>query len=592
MLTKSHKKGEVRSVPSWTRETRVPTSENSPELHTLVARPRTALSAASLGAHYEHVMLSTLYMLWRRRWLLLIGPIIGAFIGAASLYLIKKSYVAEAVIQFNFAREDRGRQSPPGAAMDAAILVEGEARLIRSLSMARRVAQRLKLDDDPGYTTPGFLARLQGMITPAPASTTRNSALERAAQNLARQLKVVNDPRSYLINVSVTSNSPEWSATLANAAAVEYLNLRIVQKLRDDEGSARSALSDLRNTYGERHPLVERARAVLEASEKRIRDQEHLVATRPDEVVPLPGQSYLAAEPVWLAVGPRPVPVMALSLLGGIFASLGLAFLLERRDTSLHSERDVETATGVRCIAMVPRPRGGAREEISAAEEREAFRALFLSAGLSGRPDTPQVVMVSTAVPVSGQSQFVHRLTDTLAVGSQRILHLDFAPKRPHGAVAQPDDAVALEDVLLEAKALDKILASDAARSVYSLRRRTGPSGFDGPLKNVSALPAALDGLIAAAKSKFQFIVIETPPTLLWSESSYLGRLADINLHVSGWNETPRESVVAALELLKRHDVHVDGIVLTDVDLDAYPSFATGDRTYYASRYRRMRSNS
>ena len=85
--------------------------------------------------------------------------------------------------------------------------------------------------------------------------------------------------------------------------------------------------------------------------------------------------------------------------------------------------------------------------------------------------------------------------------------------------------------------------------------------------------------MLDEAKAHYDVLIIDTPPTLLFADSIFLGRFADMSLHVVVWNKTPRETVVEAIRRLQEHMVRIDGIVLIEVDLDRYPSFEAADRT-------------
>ena len=264
-----------------------------------------------LSSVYEAVAFDTLRALWRDRLLILSFVGVGLLLALVASLLVERRYTAEALIHLDFGREDIAARTkgPPSASMDAAVLVESEARLIRSHGMARRVVSRLKLDENPSYTSRGLVTRLLSIVNSSDAEL---SNVDRAARVLGRQLAVSNDTRSYLISIAITSSVPAQSARLANAFAVEYLNDRIVQRLRETEAGARTALAEATVIYGERHPALINARASLAAATEQLLAQEKLTAERPDQITSVPGLSLIKAEPVSLPSGPSLVSIFAI----------------------------------------------------------------------------------------------------------------------------------------------------------------------------------------------------------------------------------------------------------------------------------------
>ena len=533
-----------------------------------------------LAMFYEAVAFDTLRVLLRN-WRLIASFVAAGFLLAVlGIMLVETRYNADAVIQLDFARDDPARKTAPSANMDAAILVEGEARLIRSTALARRVVTRLKLDEDPAYAPRSLLSRVLGVLRPGPSVSSKTDL---AVRRLARQLRVTNDTRSYLITISIVSHSPEWSAKLANAIAVEYLNDRVIQRLRVTEASARGALADARATYGEKHPSVIQARAQLAAAEMRVAEQEKIGSGGdPDELRTAPGQSFLKAEPVWLSAGPNPIAFLGIGLVGSLIAGIGLALLLERRDTGFRTELGIPASIGVPCVGMIPRKtdavpgKGILRDR--GMEQREAFRSLCLTAGLAGREAGCRVIMITSALPAQSKADFVKGLACSLMEEGQRVLVIDASPSSHVGT------RTSLDDVLGNSELMQQFLVAQSNLPMSELRRKSGLNGAHNPFASFASAERTLEQLLTKARTHYDAIIIDTPPALLFADSIFLGRFADVSLHVANWNETPRATVAAAVNRLRENAVRVDGVVLIEVDLGQYPSYTAGDRTYYLSK--------
>ena len=193
------------------------------------------LPEGAVRLHYETVAFGTFATIWRRRRLILGAMAAGLALGILALAVLKKNYTADALIQLDFGREDQPRSgaspSAGGPALDAAAIVESEARVLRSRAIARRVVDRLELRNDPVFAhlmpmTAWFSWFAEDPAKPV-AGTDDAIRSDLIALALIRNLSVTNDTRAYLINVAYTSKDAGRSALIVNTFTDEYLRNRM-----------------------------------------------------------------------------------------------------------------------------------------------------------------------------------------------------------------------------------------------------------------------------------------------------------------------------------------------------------------------------
>ncbi|MFE1601556.1 GumC family protein [Methylobacterium sp. ID0610] len=218
-------------------------------------------SGLNLRQHYENQSLGALTALWRHR--RMIGGVIAvaSVLALAACFVLRDRYTAEAMIQVDLARPPAlqggqpGQAAQPAANLDAGALVESEARVIKSRSVARRVVDDLHLQDDPAYARhPGLVSRLVAGIQDvfgvhADAAADAGSVeAERIAGQIARGLTVTNDSRAYLISVAYTATSPDKAADLANAFVAAYQGNRLEMAVAEAERASAWLESRIRAT--------------------------------------------------------------------------------------------------------------------------------------------------------------------------------------------------------------------------------------------------------------------------------------------------------------------------------------------------------
>lgn len=196
------------------------------------------LSAIPAAAHRQHLAVEVLRAAWRRRWLVALVATGCLALGMAAATRMVPRYPAEAIIELQLGRDvpAMAGTSTASVVVEAASIVLGEARIVRSRVVLRRVVEQLGLDQHPAFGREGTASRLgakmRGLLQPAaPPSSASDPKISIAERALLGGLAVETDNRSYLITVTFSSADPELSARVANAVAEAYLAQRLDSNL-------------------------------------------------------------------------------------------------------------------------------------------------------------------------------------------------------------------------------------------------------------------------------------------------------------------------------------------------------------------------
>ena len=198
----------------------------------------------------------------------------------------------------------------------------------------------------------------------------------------------------------------------------------------------------------------------------------------------------------------------------------------------------------------------------------ERYRRVRLN--LERHAASPQVTVITSAVPGEGKTTTAMNLALAFAEDRERrTLLIDADLRRPSLArCIQPQPALGLAEVLSDEVTLDHALIEMSDSRLWVL-----PAGTptDTPLELLQA--DQLRRLLAELRLRFDRILIDTPPTVPFTDAAVLAAHADGALLVvrarattTGLIQRARESLSAATFL---------GAVLNDVE------FTTVDRLYY-----------
>lgn len=303
--------------------------------------PSADLVAVPHRVDYEQLVSKALSLLWGRKFLVAAICIAAIILAGAAHLLIEPRYEATAVIQFDLGNQDTPSGTAGIATIDGGKIVESDARLIQTRTIARRVVLRLGLDKSRAESKlRSFIAktirkwRLNDTVSP--------SRVDRAVERLSGNLIVENDNKSYLINVTYSAPSPSEAARIANAIVGEYMHIRRKQKLANRRAFASRELRKLKNIYGGKHPLIARAEANFA--------QAHAQWEAAGQEAPLKNEREIAesgyivpAHEVTIPSGPKLSTILVLALFAGLIGGIGLALVLER-----HAMRELLTGSLIR----------------------------------------------------------------------------------------------------------------------------------------------------------------------------------------------------------------------------------------------------
>jgi capsular exopolysaccharide synthesis family protein len=292
-----------------------------------------------------------------------------------------------------------------------------------------------------------------------------------------------------------------------------------------------------------------------------------------------------------------------LSVLVGLIGGIGLSLLREYMDNTVKTPDDIETLARLPSLAVVPAlsnsngkgngrfakllkspvvaSKEGRAELIShnmpQSQMSEAFRALRTSLLLSQADHPPQVILMTSALPREGKTTAAVNLAVTLAQLGDKTLLVDADLRKPgiNRALSLVDGKHAgLSSYLAGVSSLDLITVPHPAITNLAAI----PTGPIPPNPADLLSSRKLTELIAELRTRYKFVVIDSPPIMAATDAVILSVLVDGVLLVVRSGETPKEAFTRTRDLLAGVKCHMLGVVLNAVD-------ASSPDYYYSYRY-------
>src|SRR5256884_38773 len=263
---------------------------------------------------------------------------------------------------------------------------------------------------------------------------------------------------------------------------------------------------------------------------------------------------------------------ITLAFLVGLVGGIGLALLREYLDNTVKSPDDIEALARLPSLAVVPQfsgSSGGNRrgflpsfsgnghekrmelvaQHLPKSQISEAFRALRTSILLSQADHPPQVILVTSALPREGKTTVAANLAVTLAQLGDSTVLVDADLRKPGiGRLLNlgPGKYAGLSSYLAGASSLD--LVSVPHPSIPNLVAiPTGPLPPN-PADLLSSHRLA-EG-IAELRTKFKFVVMDSPPIMAATDAVIVSVHSDGVLLVVRSGETPKAAFARTRDLL------------------------------------------
>ncbi|HBJ83505.1 MAG TPA: hypothetical protein DDZ88_06475 [Verrucomicrobiales bacterium] len=298
------------------------------------------------------------------------------------------------------------------------------------------------------------------------------------------------------------------------------------------------------------------------------------------ELVKSPATIYAEAEPEGKPAKPNVPLHLALGGVLGLMFGLGLAFFLEYMDTTVKSLDDVERHLGVPVLAVVPKGVGVLHRSSGFNPDAEAYRILRTNIEFNRKSPDANCFSVVSGGAGEGKSTTMVNLAYVCAQGGYNVLLIDADLRRPslhhHFDVSH---ATGLTNYLTTDISLEDVVIRTQVENLFFLPSGLLPADSAGLLNSQRMVD-----LIADVKSRFDLVLIDSPPILGVSDASVLANEADMTMIVVQHRKLPRHMLMRVKQSVENAGGKVVGVVLNNVDLrsDAQYQYYTSYYTYYA----------
>jgi capsular exopolysaccharide synthesis family protein len=302
------------------------------------------------------------------------------------------------------------------------------------------------------------------------------------------------------------------------------------------------------------------AQSVIEQSRRTKAGRDLRVSLfSPSGVPDTPSWLGFFSTPYWREIN------IALGLLVGAIAGIGLVFLFEYLDTTLYTKEQIESVTQLATLGEIPIVEKRRQAAILNGDSfhGEAFRYLRTSLFFFDQQILPKTLLVTSAMPREGKSTIVANLAVAVAQSQRKVVVVDADLRLPtlHEFFGIPND-IGLSSILQQ-----DIPVADALRESKIPGVQIIPSGplSSNPGKLLDS-PRMIT-LIEDLKLQADLVIFDTPALLAVSDAVVLAPMVDGVVLVVGRAQTQQEAVHTARQHLASVGARLMGVVVNRANL-------------------------
>ncbi len=301
-------------------------------------------------------------------------------------------------------------------------------------------------------------------------------------------------------------------------------------------------------------------------------------------------------------VKPKLAIVLAVAGVFGLFAGVGLCYVIELADRSFRSPEDVRRQLGVPIVGHIPvipihRTRAKKKGQAPASplhpvictyhqprgRQSEAYRAVRTSLYFGTQGETHKVIQITSPNPGDGKTTLAANLAVSIADSGKRVLLVDADFRRPkiHKYFGLDNAAGVSSVVAGETEIVDAILPTT--------------------VENLSAMPCGprphnpadlltsprFKEMIDLVRDQYDFVIVDTPPLLAVTDPSVVAPRVDGVLMVLRLTKHARDAAMRANEVLNALGVHTLGVVVNGIGKGT--GYGYGSYRYGGYRYGKYR---
>lgn len=427
-------------------------------------------------------------------------------------------------------------------------------------------------------------------------------ALPMTVEELGKLVDVQVVRSTQLIAVQVENTDPVLAAKIANQIAAVFIEQNQASQLSrfaSSEGNLQTQLKQVESDIAANQAALDKAKSAtpvnasdvarLETSLAQSRTSYSNLLKSYEDIRIAEAQAInnvVVADPAVPSDRPVRPNVLLNTLLAavvGAMLAVGIAFLIEYLDDSIHSPEEMDNALHLPMLGTIMRtPAENPADRLTVQKDprsplAESYRSLRTNVQFSNIDKPAKTIVITSANPLEGKSTTAANLAAAMAQSGLSVVLVDADMRRPslHRIFEVSNDFGLTNTLMQEGTELNGYLHKTNVDKLELLT--TGPLP-----PNPSELLGSqrMQNLVEMLKKRFDAVIIDTPPVLAVTDAAVLAPHVDGVILVVGAGETRREAAQRAASNLTQVGARLLGVTLNKISRNGH---SYGYYYYYTS---------
>jgi len=282
-------------------------------------------------------------------------------------------------------------------------------------------------------------------------------------------------------------------------------------------------------------------------------------------------------------VAPKMMIIFAITLLLGLFIPIGIIYVLELMNNKITNKKELLRLVKVPYLGSIGINKSQDRIVVREGKTTpivEMFRMIRTNLQFMIGGTKSPVILVTSSVGGEGKSFTAINLASSFALLNKKVVLIGLDIRKPM-----------LGDYMHIEK--NKGISLYLSNPDYKLSDIIIPSGIHSLLKVIPAGPIPpnpaelimsdrLEELIAELKKEYDYIIIDSAPVGVVSDTFLINRVIDLSIYVSRQNYTPREMTEIINDIQNNNKLNNMGLVLNGVEeMAGYGYYSTKTKAPY-----------
>jgi len=266
-------------------------------------------------------------------------------------------------------------------------------------------------------------------------------------------------------------------------------------------------------------------------------------------------------------ITPKPRQNYLVALFLGLLLPAGFIFLKDLLNNKVTSAEDIAKLTTLPLLGMVGHSRKeqtGLIDQNPKSALAEAFRTVRsnLRFMTSVTPDQGKIFVVTSSISGEGKTFSAKNLAYIFAISGERTLLINADMRKPNNNTDfGVSSGLGLSNYLAGYVSLNEVLHHTLQENLHIL-----PSGDIPPNPSELLMGKRMGDLVKELKSRYDYIILDTPPVGILSDGLELMQLADANIFMVRQAYTFKSFLTSIQQQYESGKIHNTAILFNDVD--------------------------